>query len=167
MRPVVLQSHATMRRVDESPSLCDLPQQVPKGPGAAGQATSPFKPLSLLGQAQEAALHQHLMRKGAVPSRAAAGLVSEAFPDQIILGLAAFQLEGSSGTAQLHFPWRRRGPWGGETPPSLPPSLCGGCVGSVGEGGHYAPPLSSWKKAGCDCAKQRNDPGRLFQLPAF
>ncbi|KAL7990189.1 hypothetical protein Chor_010543 [Crotalus horridus] len=47
---------------------------VPKGPGAAGQATSPFKPLSLLSQAQEAALHQHLMRKGAVPSRAAAGL---------------------------------------------------------------------------------------------
>ncbi|XP_029140207.1 mitogen-activated protein kinase 15 [Protobothrops mucrosquamatus] len=50
------------------------PWDVPKGPGAAGQATSPFKPLSLLGQAQEAALHQHLMRKGAVPSRAAAGL---------------------------------------------------------------------------------------------
>ncbi|KAM3841403.1 mitogen-activated protein kinase 15 isoform 2-T3 [Vipera latastei] len=50
---------------------------VPKGPGAAGQATSPCKPLSLLSQAQEAALHQHLMRKGAVPSRAATGLNPE------------------------------------------------------------------------------------------
>ncbi|XP_039223056.1 mitogen-activated protein kinase 15-like isoform X2 [Crotalus tigris] len=60
------------RRAAGTSALWD---QVPKGPGAAGQATSPFKPLSLLSQAQEAALHQHLMRKGAVPSRAAAGLL--------------------------------------------------------------------------------------------
>ncbi|XP_034275975.1 mitogen-activated protein kinase 15 isoform X4 [Pantherophis guttatus] len=47
---------------------------VPKGPGATSQAVSPFKPLTLLSQAQEAALNQHLTRKGALPSRAAAGL---------------------------------------------------------------------------------------------
>ncbi|XP_026577656.1 mitogen-activated protein kinase 15 isoform X2 [Pseudonaja textilis] len=47
---------------------------VPKGPGMASQAASPLKPLSLLSQAQEAAINQHLTRKGGVPSRAAAGL---------------------------------------------------------------------------------------------
>uniref|UniRef100_A0A8C6XL36 Mitogen-activated protein kinase 15 n=1 Tax=Naja naja TaxID=35670 RepID=A0A8C6XL36_NAJNA len=47
---------------------------VPKGPGMASQAASPLKSLSLLSQAQEAAVNQHLTRKGAIPSRVAAGL---------------------------------------------------------------------------------------------
>ncbi|KAM6458426.1 mitogen-activated protein kinase 15 isoform 4-T4 [Liasis olivaceus] len=58
------------RRAAGTFGLCD----VPKGPGGASQAASPFKPLSLLSQAQEAALNQHLMRKGTVPSKAATGL---------------------------------------------------------------------------------------------
>ncbi|KAG8134142.1 hypothetical protein E2320_011849 [Naja naja] len=48
--------------------------EVPKGPGMASQAASPLKSLSLLSQAQEAAVNQHLTRKGAIPSRVAAGL---------------------------------------------------------------------------------------------
>ncbi|XP_058034633.1 mitogen-activated protein kinase 15 isoform X1 [Ahaetulla prasina] len=58
------------RRAADTSAIWD----VPKGPGAKSQAASPFKPLSLLSQAQEAALNQHLMRKGGVPSRAATGL---------------------------------------------------------------------------------------------